>query len=162
MTGTGISTARYATFTEFYPAVGHLLNPTTRSSSRLPAWPPARVSFYRIVRMMPKPRCAGCCRSINSARRADEVVIEERLEGQEVSVLAFTDGVTVRPMPPAQDHKRLRDGDAGPNTGGMGAYAPAPICPPALVEEITRTVLQPTVDGCARKAGRLSASSTPA
>jgi phosphoribosylamine--glycine ligase len=52
-------------------------------------------------------------------------------------------------MPPAQDHKRLLDGDRGPNTGGMGAYAPAPAstCPPALIEELTRTILQPTVDG---------------
>jgi phosphoribosylamine---glycine ligase len=50
-------------------------------------------------------------------------------------------------MPPAQDHKRIFDGDRGPNTGGMGAYAPALICPPALVDEFTRTILQPTVAG---------------
>ena len=83
----------------------------------------------------------------------EEVVIEQRLAGEEVSLLAFTDGVTVRPMPPVQDHKRLRDGDEGPNTGGMGAYAPAPICPPALVEQIMHTVLQPAVDGL-RQEGR--------
>ena len=77
----------------------------------------------------------------------NEVLIEERLTGEEVSLLAFTDGITVRPMPPAQDHKRLLDGDQGPNTGGMGAYAPAPICTPALVDQLTATVLQPTVDG---------------
>ena len=65
----------------------------------------------------------------------------------EVSLLAFTDGQTVRSMPPAQDHKRLLDGDRGPNTGGMGAYAPAPICPPQLVEELLHSVLQPAVDG---------------
>ena len=76
-----------------------------------------------------------------------EVVIEERLSGQEVSLLAFSDGQAVRPMPPAQDHKTLLDGDRGPNTGGMGAYAPAPICPPALADELTRSVLQPAVDG---------------
>jgi phosphoribosylamine--glycine ligase len=77
----------------------------------------------------------------------DEVIIEERLSGEEVSLLAFTDGITVKPMSPAQDHKRVFEGDQGPNTGGMGAYAPAPLCPPHLVEEFTRTVLQPTVDG---------------
>lgn len=77
----------------------------------------------------------------------DQVVIEERLAGPEVSLLAFSDGATVRPMPPAQDHKNLLDGDRGPNTGGMGAYAPAPICPPALVEDLTRLILQPAVDG---------------
>lgn len=75
------------------------------------------------------------------------VVIEERLEGEEVSVLAFTDGWTVRPMPPAQDHKRLLDNDQGPNTGGMGAYAPAPACPPSLVAQVVKTILQPAVDG---------------
>lgn len=75
------------------------------------------------------------------------VVIEERLSGPEVSLLAFTDGITVSPMPPAQDHKRLRDGDAGPNTGGMGAYAPALILDANGVKEAVRTVLQPAVDG---------------
>ena len=77
------------------------------------------------------------------------VVLEERLVGEEVSLLAFTDGHTVVAMPPAQDHKRLADGDRGPNTGGMGAYAPAPCCPPELVVELARTVLQPTVEAMA-------------
>lgn len=79
----------------------------------------------------------------------DQVVIEERIEGEEISLLAFTDGTTVKVMPPAQDHKRLLDGDMGPNTGGMGAYAPVPcaICPPELTEHLTRTVLQPTIEG---------------
>jgi phosphoribosylamine--glycine ligase len=77
----------------------------------------------------------------------DQVVIEERLAGLEVSLLAFSDGVTIRPMPPAQDHKNLLDGDRGPNTGGMGAYAPAPVCPAEMVAELTRGILQPTVDG---------------
>jgi len=76
-----------------------------------------------------------------------EVVLEERLEGEEVSLLAFTDGLTVRTMPPAQDHKRLLDGDLGPNTGGMGAVAPTPACRPELVDELVHTVLQPAVDG---------------
>lgn len=76
-----------------------------------------------------------------------EVIIEERLRGEEVSLLAFTDGVTLRVMPPAQDHKRLLDDDLGPNTGGMGAICPAPTCPPALAEELARTILQPAVDG---------------
>jgi phosphoribosylamine--glycine ligase len=75
----------------------------------------------------------------------ETVIIEERLSGEEVSLLVFCDGHVARPMPPAQDHKRVGEGDTGPNTGGMGAYAPAPICPPALAEELTRTILQPTV-----------------
>ena len=79
-----------------------------------------------------------------------QVVIEERLEGEEVSLLAFTDGRTFRSMPPTQDHKRLLDGDRGSNTGGMGAYAPAPICPPSLVRQIEQDILQPAVAGLAQ------------
>jgi phosphoribosylamine--glycine ligase len=82
-----------------------------------------------------------------------EVVIEERMTGQEVSVMAFTDGTTVVPMIPAQDHKRLLDGDNGLNTGGMGAYAPAPIFTNELLQEAIEKVLQPAVDGL-RNEGR--------
>ena len=77
----------------------------------------------------------------------DAVVIEERLSGPEVSLLAFCDGRAVVTMPAAQDHKRVFDGDQGPNTGGMGAFAPSPLASAALVEQATRTVLQPTIDG---------------
>ena len=79
-----------------------------------------------------------------------QVVLEERLLGEEASLLAFTDGTTVVPMVAAQDHKRVGDGDTGPNTGGMGAYAPAPVVTPALQEQICRTILQPMVDGMRR------------
>jgi phosphoribosylamine--glycine ligase/phosphoribosylformylglycinamidine cyclo-ligase len=76
-----------------------------------------------------------------------EVVIEERLSGPEVSLMAFTDGTFVVPMLPAQDHKRLLDGDEGPNTGGMGAYAPAPIFTAEMMKEAMEFILQPAVDG---------------
>ena len=79
------------------------------------------------------------------------VLIEEYLDGPEVSLFAVTDGTTVVPLVPAQDHKRRDDGDAGPNTGGMGAYAPLPWAPPGLVDEVLATVLQPTVDEMARR-----------
>ncbi|KAG2190073.1 hypothetical protein INT46_000273 [Mucor plumbeus] len=79
-----------------------------------------------------------------------EVVIEECLEGEELSFLAFADGYTVIPLPPAQDHKRALDGDLGPNTGGMGCYAPTPIGTATLIEEVKRTILQPTIDGMRR------------
>jgi phosphoribosylamine--glycine ligase/phosphoribosylaminoimidazole synthetase len=82
-----------------------------------------------------------------------EVIIEDRLAGPEVSVLAFSDGQAVLPMPPAQDHKRLLEGDEGPNTGGMGAFAPTPLCPPGMLAEIRRMILQPAVDGL-RSEGR--------
>ncbi|XP_069886704.1 trifunctional purine biosynthetic protein adenosine-3 [Dipodomys merriami] len=77
----------------------------------------------------------------------ETIVIEELLEGEEVSCLCFTDGKTVAPMPPAQDHKRLLEGDQGPNTGGMGAYCPAPQVPMDLLLEIKNTVLQRVVEG---------------
>jgi phosphoribosylamine--glycine ligase len=76
-----------------------------------------------------------------------EVVVEEFLEGVEVSVLAFSDGTTVVPMPGAQDHKRIFEFDEGPNTGGMGAFAPSPILDAALLRSVVETALQPVVDG---------------
>ncbi|NXQ75980.1 PUR2 protein, partial [Quiscalus mexicanus] len=82
----------------------------------------------------------------------ETVVVEELLEGEEISCLCFSDGVTIAPMPPAQDHKRLLDGDEGPNTGGMGAYSPAPQISKDLLQKIRETVLQKTVDGM-RKEG---------
>lgn len=73
------------------------------------------------------------------------VVVEECLIGQEVSILAVTDGLTIRPLLPAQDHKRIGDGDTGENTGGMGAYAPAAIVTPALMARIQTEILDPTI-----------------
>ena len=79
------------------------------------------------------------------------VVIEEYLDGPEVSLFAITDGVTVVPLQPAQDFKRVGDGDTGPNTGGMGAYSPLPWAPADLVQQTLDTVLQPTVDEMRRR-----------
>ncbi len=73
----------------------------------------------------------------------DLVVVEEFLLGQELSVLAITDGITITPLLPAQDHKRIGDGDTGANTGGMGAYAPAPIGTPELMARVQTEVLEP-------------------
>ena len=85
------------------------------------------------------------------AAGCDRVVVEEYLDGPEVSLFAITDGTTVRPLQPAQDFKRIFDGDQGPNTGGMGAYTPLPWAPAGLVEQVLRDVLQPTVDELARR-----------
>ena len=76
--------------------------------------------------------------------------------GPEVSVLAFSDGYTIVPLPAAQDHKRIGEGDVGPNTGGMGAYAPAPVATPAIMNQIMTESLRPTIDGM-RKEGQLCA-----
>ncbi|HWU32647.1 MAG TPA: phosphoribosylamine--glycine ligase, partial [Marmoricola sp.] len=80
------------------------------------------------------------------AAACHQVVIEEYLDGPEVSLFAITDGVTVYPLQPAQDFKRIFDNDQGPNTGGMGAYTPLPWAPEGLVDEVLERELQPTVD----------------
>jgi phosphoribosylamine--glycine ligase len=85
------------------------------------------------------------------AAACERVVIEEYLDGPEVSLFAITDGTTVYPLQPAQDFKRIFDGDQGPNTGGMGAYTPLPWAPDDLVDDVLRDVLQPTVDELARR-----------
>ncbi len=79
----------------------------------------------------------------------DEVVIEEFLDGEEASFFALVDGETALPLISAQDHKAAYDGDKGPNTGGMGAYSPAPVVTPELAQEIMDTIIQPTIDGMA-------------
>ena len=143
----GIPSGRYAAFREFEPALAYLRRvdfPVVVKASGLAAGkgvivPETAAQAEAALRSMLLEAEFG------DASR--EVLVEERLSGPEVSLLAFSDGRTVRPMPPAQDHKRLLDGDRGPNTGGMGAYAPAPIYPPDQVEAGVRTILQPTVDG---------------
>lgn len=79
------------------------------------------------------------------------VFVEEFLHGEEASVLGISDGINIVPLIAAQDHKRIFDGDKGPNTGGMGAYAPAPVVTPAIMEQIKNKVLQPVVDGMRKK-----------
>ncbi len=82
------------------------------------------------------------------------MVVEEYLEGQEVSLIAFTDGRTVLACEAAQDYKRVFDDDGGPNTGGMGAYSPVPACPAPLAQAIVSEVIEPTV-------AALAAAGTP-
>ena len=78
------------------------------------------------------------------------VVIEEFLEGEEASFIVMVDGKNILPLATSQDHKRLLDHDAGPNTGGMGAYSPAPVVTPALHGRVMREIIQPTVQGMAK------------
>ncbi|GAB3248004.1 phosphoribosylamine--glycine ligase [Alteromonas gracilis] len=89
--------------------------------------------------------------AVAHAAACERVVIEEYLDGPEVSLFAITDGRTVYPLQPAQDFKRIGDGDTGPNTGGMGAYTPLAWAPAGLVEEVAATVLDPTVEEMARR-----------
>jgi phosphoribosylamine--glycine ligase len=145
----GIPTGRYVVVPDYAKAVEYVRRvdyPVVIKASGLAAGkgvivPADRAEAEAALRQMMVERVFGAA--------GDEVVIEERLYGQEASVLAFCDGRTVAVMPPAQDHKAIFDGDRGPNTGGMGAYAPARIVTPALLEETTRLVLQRAVDGLA-------------
>lgn len=142
-----LPTARYAIFNNYDEAVEHIRQldyPVVIKASGLAAGKGVLVpqSF--------EDSCQGLKAmlvDLEFGASGQEVVIEDRLSGSEISVMAFCDGQTIRLMPPAQDHKRLLAGDFGPNTGGMGAYAPAPICPQDLLEEIGRTILQPAVNG---------------
>ena len=143
----GIPTARFAAFDNLPEAISYLEKvtyPVVIKASGLAAGKgvilPESLDEARavLIDMMDK-RIFGAAGS--------QVVIEERLTGPEVSLMAFTDGRTILPMLPAQDHKRLLDRDLGPNTGGMGAYAPAPVFSPELLAESLAAVLQPAVDG---------------
>jgi phosphoribosylamine--glycine ligase/phosphoribosylaminoimidazole synthetase len=144
-----IPSARYQTFTDVAAALAHLAAveyPVVIKASGLAAGkgvilPETPEEAAAAVRSMLVEGVFGAA--------GHEIVIEERLSGPEVSLMAFCDGRTVAPMIPAQDHKRLLDDDRGPNTGGMGAYAPAPVCSTEMVAAVTQTVLQPAVDGLA-------------
>jgi len=142
-----IPTAKYATFTQYEDAIQYLESvnyPIVIKASGLAAGkgvilPETLDKAKTTLKSILVDKVFG--------NAGDEVVIEERLIGQEVSLMAFTDGTSVLPMLPAQDHKRLLDDDEGPNTGGMGAYAPAPIFTADLLNEAMESVLKPAVNG---------------
>ena len=145
-----IATARYKVFHELAPALAHLQAvpyPVVIKASGLAAGkgviiPATLTEAEAALRQMLVERTFGPA--------GDEVVIEERLQGPEASVLAFCDGTDVRVMPIARDYKRIFDGDQGPNTGGMGAHAPAAIEQyDDVVAKISQTVLHPTLRGMA-------------
>ncbi|HEY2980609.1 MAG TPA: phosphoribosylamine--glycine ligase [Anaerolineales bacterium] len=143
----GIPTAAYASFTDFDEAVAHLhgadhsvvIKASGLAAGKGVLLPESLAEAESALRHVMVARDFGAA--------GDAVVIEERMQGPEVTLLAFSDGTTVRPMLPSQDHKRALDGDRGLNTGGMGAYAPVPACPPHVVDELLRLGLQACVDG---------------
>ncbi|XP_071423538.1 trifunctional purine biosynthetic protein adenosine-3 [Pithys albifrons albifrons] len=149
----GIPTARWGTFREAGAACSFI------NSASFPALVVKASGLAAGKGVIVASTKAEACKAVTDIMQdksfgtaGETVVVEELLEGEEISCLCFTDGVTVAPMPPAQDHKRLQDGDEGPNTGGMGAYCPAPQISKDLLQQIRDTVLQKTVDGM-RKEG---------
>jgi phosphoribosylamine--glycine ligase len=142
-----IPTARYAAFSDLTVALAHLDQvdyPVVIKASGLAA---GKGVIIPDSNDEARAALASILSGAAFGEAGRQVVIEERLSGPEVTLLAFSDGSTVKPMLPSQDHKRLLDGDQGLNTGGMGAYAPVPVCPPSLVSDLVRTALQPAVDG---------------
>src|SRR3990172_11610823 len=147
-----IPTARYATFAQFEEALTYLKkleHPIVLKASGLAAgkgvvlpetFDEAKATLESML----------LNKTFGAAGR--EILIEERLSGEEVSLMAFTDGQTIVQMPAAQDHKRLLEGDRGPNTGGMGAYSPVTLATPALLEQVKREVLSPTLEQMQRQA----------
>ena len=117
-----------------------------RSWSRPTGWPPAKAWSSPQTREEAEAAIDACFSGAFGAAGA-EVVIEEFLDGEEASFFALTDGETALPLATAQDHKRAFDGDQGPNTGGMGAYSPAPIMTPALCARVMEEIVWPTVRG---------------
>ena len=145
----GIATGQAAIFNDFDEAMRHL-----RQQDDTPVVKASGLAAGKGV-LLPvnKIDAAAVIKSLLEERRfgeaSDTILLEERLEGPELSVLAFCDGKTVRTMPAAQDYKRLLDRNQGPNTGGMGAFAPAPLATPELLAQIEQEVLLPTLAGMA-------------
>jgi len=142
-----IPTARYATFHQIGEAIQYLESvnyPIVIKASGLAA---GKGVILPETMAEAKSALQNILVDKTFGEAGDEVVIEERLVGQEVSLMGFTDGISVIPMLPAQDHKRLLDGDEGPNTGGMGAYASAPIFTAEMMKEAIESVLKPAIKG---------------
>ena len=144
MTEAGVPTAASATFTSVAPALEYIARhaePLVVKASGLAAGKGAIVCATR-------NEAADTARAFLEGQlgsAGQEIVVEDFLAGEELSVLALTDGDQIVLLPPAQDHKRLGDGDTGPNTGGMGAYTPVSLATPTLLERTRRQVFEPTL-----------------
>jgi phosphoribosylamine--glycine ligase len=145
----GIPTAQAQVFTDFDEATRYL-----RGLDDAPVIKASGLAAGKgVILPETKAEAAAVLQTILLERRfgeaGDTVLLEERLAGTELSVLAFCDGKTARIMPGAQDYKRLLDGDQGPNTGGMGAFAPSPLATTALLAQVEETILVPALAGLA-------------
>jgi phosphoribosylamine--glycine ligase len=145
MVAAGVPTAASRSFTAIAPALAYIdrhAEPLVVKASGLAAGKGAVVCTTRV-------EAAGVARGMLErgalGAAGEEIVVETFLDGEELSVLALTDGERIVILPGAQDHKRLGEGDTGPNTGGMGAYCPVSMATPALLERVRREVLVPTL-----------------
>ncbi|MGB7518812.1 MAG: phosphoribosylamine--glycine ligase [Spirulinaceae cyanobacterium] len=146
MAEAGIPTARSKSFTELAPAQAYVIEkgaPIVVKADGLAAG--------KGVTVASTVEEAKSALEALFAKGFTNVVVEEFLVGEEVSVFALTDGISLRTLITAQDHKRIGEGDTGENTGGMGAYAPAPLVNPQLMERIEQEILQPTIEALQQK-----------
>ncbi|MDN5344394.1 MAG: phosphoribosylamine---glycine ligase [Clostridia bacterium] len=144
MQQSGIPTARHVAFTEAGPALAYLEEhpgPAVVKADGLAAGKGVVVAADTAAAREAVTAMFGG----RFGAAGKRVIIEEYLEGEEVSILALCDGETVRPLLPSQDHKRVGEGDSGPNTGGMGAYAPVPFYTPEIAARVEEEILRPTV-----------------
>ncbi len=151
MAAAGIPTASYGAFDSLAPALAH----ARAAGGRVVVKADGLAAGKGVVVCGDLPEAEAALRSILVDRvhgsAGARVIVEERLSGPEASVIALVDGERVRVLPPAQDHKRIFDGDRGPNTGGMGAFSPTPTVDEALLADVERRVLLPTVREMARR-----------
>ena len=150
----GIPTAKFGSFTDYETAASYL---SSNALDRVVIKASGLAAGKGVIIPSDMGEAVSALKTImldkTFGAAGDEVVIEEFLDGEELSILSFCDGYTIRSLPPAQDHKQIREGDQGPMTGGMGCYSPTMIATPKLVEQIHQTILRPTIDGM-RKEGR--------
>lgn len=144
-----VPTAFYEVFTEIEPAVAYI----EKHGAPIVVKADGLAAGKGVVVAQSVDEATAAVREMLSGNAfgdaGSRVVIEEFLRGEEASFLAFTDGKNIIPLASAQDHKAVFDGDKGPNTGGMGAYSPAPVVTPAIHEKAMNEVLRRTIDGMA-------------
>jgi phosphoribosylamine--glycine ligase len=165
----GIPTALYASFTDAAAAHAHVDKhgaPIVIKADGLAAGKGVVVAttledaHAAIDHMLGDATTAGGLEIAHNAEGA-RVVIEEFMPGEEASFIVLCDGSSVQTLATSQDHKRIGEGDSGPNTGGMGAYSPAPVVTPNVHAKVMHEIIQPTIAGMARDGHPLRASCTP-
>ncbi|KAA8911098.1 phosphoribosylglycinamide synthetase [Sphaerosporella brunnea] len=147
-----IPTAEYRTFTDYNEAMAYLDSINHSIVIKADGLAAGKGVIIPITKQEAQEALKQIMVDKEFGDAGSEVVIEEFLEGDELSILTFSDGFNIKSLPPAQDHKRIFDGDQGPNTGGMGCYAPTRIAPKSMLKLVDETILKPTIDGL-RKEG---------
>mgnify|MGYP003601275615 FL=1 len=143
----GIPTAFYSVFTEVEPALAYLRDKGAPIVVKADGLAAGKGVIVAMTAQEAEDAVTDMLSGNAFGDAGARVVIEEFLEGEEASFISMVDGVTALPMATSQDHKRVGDGDTGPNTGGMGAYSPAPVVTPEVHVRVMREVVNPTVQG---------------